>query len=525
MSIETLSPQAESSNLLPEPAPARSTAARFLRNSAANIVRTGLTAVISILLPMYLTHRLPVRVYGAWVLVLQLSAYVGYLNLGVQTAVSKYIAEYEARRDFTGCGKCASSGLRILLIACALGLVLTALLAALVPRLFQELPHELLHDVQVSILLVGASLSIGLASSVFSAIFLGLQRYEVPMLISVGNRALYAAAVCAAVALHRGLILMAFMTAMINLLTSAAEVIAWKKLASNIRVRLFGTDRPMTREMLAYCFTLTIWSACMLFISGLDLTIVGHFAFAQVAFYSIANSPTNLILLIVGALLGPLLPAASALNISSSPTHMGQFLLRSTRYSTVILLATGLPLLVAGLPLLTLWVGRTYALNSILFLQVLLIANIIRNLGAPYSTMVVATSRQKFGTISAVTEAVVNLTCSILLARRYGAIGVAAGTLIGSFAGVALHFAVTMHYTRDAFAVTRLTLFVQGILRPFIMAIPTLLLAARWWNSSLPLTSPQTWVLWSASTCLLTWFISLNAPDRAMLLRMTHIRA
>ncbi len=232
-----------------------------------------------------------------------------------------------------------------------------------------------------------------------------------------------------------------------------------------------------------------------------------------------------MILFFVGALLGPLLPVTSALNTSSSPAHMSQFLLRSTRYSTVVLLAVGLPVLIAGFHLLTLWVGRDYALNSILFLQVLVIANIIRNLGAPYSTMVVAISRQRFGTVSAVTEALVNLTCSILLARHYGAIGVAAGTLIGSFAGLALHFGVTMHYTRDAFTLTRRTLFVQGILRPFIMAVPTLLLATRWWNSSLPLVSAKTWLLWSSSTCLLAWFVSLNAPDRSMVLRLTHFRA
>ncbi len=294
MSIETLSPEAHSPNLVPEAVPPPSSpsiAARFLRNSAANIIRTGLVAVISILLPMYLTHRLPSKVYGAWVLILQLSAYVAYLNLGVQTAVSKYIAEYEARQDLAGCGKCASSGLRILLVAGSLGLVLTALTSAFVPRIFQDLPYELLHDVQISILLVGFSLSVGLASSVFSAVFLGLQRYEIPMLISVGNRLLYALAVCAAVALHRGLVLMALITAFINLLTSAVEVGAWKSLASSIHVRLISTDRSMTRQMLAYCFTLTIWSASMLFISGLDLTIVGHYAFNQVAFYYFSKAP------------------------------------------------------------------------------------------------------------------------------------------------------------------------------------------------------------------------------------------
>jgi hypothetical protein len=58
----------------------------------------------------------------------------------------------------------------------------------------------------------------------------------------------------------------------------------------------------------------------MLCVSGLDVTIVGHFDFGQTAFYSIATLPTNFILSIMGAALGPLLPAASALRRARSRT-------------------------------------------------------------------------------------------------------------------------------------------------------------------------------------------------------------
>jgi O-antigen/teichoic acid export membrane protein len=168
----------------------------------------------------------------------------------------------------------------------------------------------------------------------------------------------------------------------------------------------------------------------MLFIGGIDLTIVGHYDFAQVAFYSIATSPTTFVLMLIGALLGPLLPASSALSTERTAEQMGDILLRATRYSTMILLASGLPVLVGGYWLLRLWVGPNYAVHSVQFLRVLLLANIIRNLCAPYSTMVVATAKQSVATASAVTEAVTNLVASIWLAKHYGAMGVAAGTLI-----------------------------------------------------------------------------------------------
>src|ERR1700723_1612210 len=103
------------------PYPGQRTLAKTVAgNTFANVNRLAVTSLVSIFLPAYLTHHLPVKTYGAWVLILQLSAYVGYLDFGVQTAVSKYIAEHQAKHDAAGCGRCASAGLVIMLGAGAL---------------------------------------------------------------------------------------------------------------------------------------------------------------------------------------------------------------------------------------------------------------------------------------------------------------------------------------------------------------------------------------------------------------------
>ena len=189
----------------------------------------------------------------------------------------------------------------------------------------------------------------------------------------------------------------------------------------------------------------------MLCVSGLDVTIVGHYDYGQTAFYATAVLPTNFMLSIMGAALAPLLPTASALSVHRTPAEMGRLLARITRYSTVLLLFVGLPLLVGGYILLRLWVGPVYALHAVGYLRVLLLANIVRNLCLPYSSMLVATNRQRVAIFGAGAEAIVNLAASLYLVRHIGAIGVAYGTLIGSFVSVGMHFAVSMHYTRPTF--------------------------------------------------------------------------
>lgn len=501
----------------PIPRPAAGAAATFTRNSLISVGRLLATTVVALVLPAYLTHRLPVKTYSAWVLLLQMSAYVGYLDFGVQTAVAKYVAEFEAKADSTGAGMRASAGLALMSLAAVLGVILTLTLAWRVPHLFAQMPPALYPSVRISLVLIGVSLSLGLLGSVPSAIFLGLQRYSVPMVISLLNRALFTIVVVSTVFLHGSLAIMGAGVAAVNVATGMIQISAWRRMASHVRLSFAGLDRAVLKQMLSYCSVMGIWTVGMLCVSGLDVTIVGHFDFGQTAFYSIATLPTNFILSIMGAALGPLLPAASALSASRSAEAMGELLSRLTRYSTVLLLLCGLPMMLGGYWILSLWVGAAYAAHTIAFLRVLLLANIVRNICLPYATMLAATGRQNVAIAGATAEAVVNVTCSILLAQRIGAMGVAYGTLIGSFVSVGMHFAVSMHYTYRAFSVTRARLFLKGVLGPLTVAIPSLVVVLFRWSALLPRLTAGGWLAWGSSTLLLAWAAGITAGERTQL--------
>jgi O-antigen/teichoic acid export membrane protein len=495
-------------------------AATFTRNSMLSVGRVFATAALALLLPSYLTHKLSVLTYAAWVLILQVSAYVGYLEFGIQAGVSKYVAEYDAKGDAAGSSMRASVGLALMLVASVFGVVLTLILAWQVPAIFREMPPALDRDVRLSIIFVGISLSFGLICSVFSSIFLGLQRYALPMILSLVNRVLYTAVVLAAVALHQSLAVMGSLVAAVNVATGLMQFEAWRRWARSVRLHLSGLDPAVMKRMIAYCFSLAIWTAGMLCVSGLDITIVGRYDYAQTAFYSIAVLPTNFMGAIVGAALSPLMPTASALSVHRNPVEMGVILSRAMRYASILLLASGLPLLVGGYWILRVWVGPAYATSTVGYLRILLLANILRNTCVPYASMLMATESQKIAIGGVIAEAVVNVSCSIYLARHVGAIGVAYGTLLGSVVSVATHFTLNMHYTKAKFAISRVRLFLSGLVRPSLIAIPSIVLVPYWWSSSAPSFSPQIWAAWTLVTMLLVVLVGLNAQERVAIGRI-----
>ncbi len=485
----------------------------IFRNIGANLARAAAVTGIAILLPWYLTHRLPVKVYAAWVLIIQLGAYVSYFDLGIQTGISKFVAEHDAKDEAVEAGRYASAGLFLMLLAALLGCALTLGLSWQIPRLFSSMPVELFPEVRIGLILVGFSLSFNLVCSVYSSVFLGLQRYWIPTAITILNRLLFAIAVFIAVATGGSLAIMGAAVAVVNVVTGGLQVLAWKKWAAQVAVSFRLVNRRILTSVTRYCSLQSISTVAMFCITGLDIVIVGHFAYVETAYYSVATLPTSFLLLIISSLLGPLMPASSALSTRYSSLQMGTFLAKLTRYHTIALLLTGLPLVVLAFPILRLWVGPAYASHTATYLRILVFANVVRNLCAPYATMITATGTQKAVIAAAVSEAVTNLGSSVYLAWRFGAIGVAIGTVIGAFVSVFVHFVISMRLTRSVISVSRLRLFVRGLIAPCVICLPSaLLLLYCWPATNLDLFSGAS-ILWAACTVVCAYFC-LNREER-----------
>ena len=140
---------------------------KVLQGSASNLVRMLLSMLVSLVLPPFLVHRMAPAEYSAWVLILQLSGYVYMLDLGLQTAIGKFVAEYDARGDRETSHHLISTSFTILTIAAAIGSAAIAVMVWSVPQLFHQMPAALVPQVRISLLVVGLSTAVTLPFGVF----------------------------------------------------------------------------------------------------------------------------------------------------------------------------------------------------------------------------------------------------------------------------------------------------------------------------------------------------------------------
>ena len=475
----------------------------------------------AVVLPPFLVHRMAPAEYSAWVLILQLSAYINFLDLGLQTAIGKYIAEFNALGDRDASSRILSSAFLILCIAALLGAVVLTMMCWRVPQLFHQMPIDLVREVRIGLLVVGLSVTFALPFGTFLAAFTGLQEYAFPTVLSTISKLSTSAALIVTLLLHGGLIRLTITLAFFNVATAIAQYIGWNRYAQH-RVdfsRAFF-DRVASIKIARYASVLSIWTMAGLFVSGLDTLIVGHYDYQNTGFYAVASTCTNFMLLVTGNLFAPMLPAVSSLQNSHSPGQIGEITIKTTRYCALLLCLIGLPMFFASYPLLTLWVGHTYAGRSVIFLEVLILGNMVRQLGLPYSLVVIATGNQHLATFASVAEAVVNFSLSIWLVQSMGAVGVAIGTLAGAFVSVGVHVLVSMRFTRSAIQIPRRRYLLEGLLVPLLCAVPSVLLFPFWRRSIMLPAAPGLILVWALLTLGVAWFAGLRSKEHEEIWRV-----
>jgi O-antigen/teichoic acid export membrane protein len=493
---------------------------KILQGSASNLARVALSVVVSLVLPPLLVHRMNTDEYGAWVLILQIGGYINLLDLGLQTAIGKFVAEYDALGDKLAAARTLSSTFAILCASASVGAMAIGVIAWQVPRIFHQMPTHLIPGVRAGFLLIGWSMAFSLPFGAFLAAFTGLQRYGFPTALSISSKALSAAGLAGLLLIHSNLVEMALWLAIVNVATALGQLFGWRRFTRrSVGFAFQLVNRASVTRLIRYGAVLSIWSIAALLISGLDMVIVGHYDFKNTGYYGIATTVTNFMVVLIGSIFGPLLPAVSSLQVGRTAEEIGRMIVSSTRYCALLLCLIGLPLVLGAYPLLRLWVGQEYAVHSWLFLQVLILGNAIRQLGYPYSLAVIATGKQHLATLAAIAEAAVNITVSIYLVQRIGAVGVAIGTVVGALVSVAMHLTISIKLTSSAISISRRHFMWDGLLRPLLCSVPSMFFLSEWKDSLAATVGPWRILAWSGSTLCVAWLTALTRGERQTITR------
>ena len=412
----------------------------LIKNAAANLLSGFSGALLAVVLPPLLVRTLSHDTYSAWVLILQVGAYANLLGFGLQTAVGRFVAHARETGDTEKRDGIVSTALLILTGSALVAIFALWVVSHFVPDLFPKLPQSLQASVSRAILLIGGSIAMGLPFSVYTGLFVGLQRNEVPAALQIFGRTLLGVSVVVAAKASGGdLGAMSKAYAAASVVMYGAQWSVARLWAGPMRRNIFLATKTHARELVRYCFSLTVWSLAMLLVSGADLVLVAWLDFPKVGSYGIASNLLMLFYGFQGAIFNVLIPESAKIHAQGDEGRLTGMLVRTTRYNLLLMAALTLAYFPFRPWLLQLYVGSAYGHDVRPILDVLLVAGVVRLSMTPYNMLAIGTGDHKRIVVSPVLEGISNLILSILLGRWLGAIGIAIGTLLGGIIGAAFH--------------------------------------------------------------------------------------
>lgn len=421
----------------------------FLKNAFANVIGGIGTTIFNLLLPALVVRHLGKLEFSIWSLALQVLIYLQLFGFGLQTAMTKFIAHGNEIADLDDQRKSIKAGLVLVSAFSVLAVLAVFLLAIFYPLFFDNIPREMLGEFRICIVILGISASLQLYALVPSGIFVGLQKNIVSVggLLFVRMSSLFGIWL----ALNSGgsLLEVSLVLACCGAMILPVSYLYTKRWAGVLISNMGTLDQGRCKELFSYCASLAVWSVAMLFVNGVDLVIVGHYDFDKVASYSLAITAISILVGVMQAVLSPLVAIGSASYANlDKRERLPKLLTLSSNGCALFLLIVIVCFLFFGKTALALWLDVGYVNDVYALLSIMLFAHAIRNLLMPYSLLLVSIAEHKKAFMPAIIEGLVNVTSSLILAPKFGVVGVVYGTLLGSMAGVVSTLVFVAHKTK-----------------------------------------------------------------------------
>jgi O-antigen/teichoic acid export membrane protein len=408
----------------------RSTRRQMARSIVSNWATFAFSAGVNFFVSPLVVRSLGETQYGAWTLLVAVVGHLGLLDLGVRSAVTRYVAQFHAAERHDRASLLYAAALRIFAIAGVTAMLLSAILAMLIGHVF-NIPRELIGIARVVAVIGGVNVAASLLSGVFGGVLIGLERFDYSNALEISVGTFRAIAVVLALKERHGLIALSLIQLFATILRGAGSVYYTRKFYPNLKLGVQRWDQESGRLIFKYGLTASFLHVTATLMAYGDTLVLGALLpIGMITYFAIAGNLIEYARSVVSGISQTLSPRLSALQAGGQQSDLQGALMTSARLSTLVVVPIVATFIVRGHSFIALWMGNEYADLSGRVLSVLAITLI--PLGG-YQVMAAALfGISKHGRLVPVfvAECICNFVLSIVWVRHYGVIGTAFGTLV-----------------------------------------------------------------------------------------------
>ncbi|HOC17057.1 MAG TPA: oligosaccharide flippase family protein [Vicinamibacterales bacterium] len=410
--------------------PGRSIAVNLATGTATRYVLLAVNIGIGIWMMPFSVGHLGKSDYGLWMLVVSMTAYFQLFDLGYGNGLVRQITDADARGDERAINELVSTFAVVYAAIGAVALLATAALAAWVVPRFPNLSAGQVTTAQWVTVVLGIRIAVGFPMTVFGAVTTSRQYFALSSSIAIAVSLLAALVTYLVLEAGYGLRVLVPATTAVNLLAYVAYARAAWFAYPGLRLAPSLFSPRHLREVTSYSLYLFLITVAAHLGYNLDNVVVGAFmGTSAVAVYAVASRLADYQRQLSNQFNGLLFPVVVGLGAQNDRARLRATMLHGTRLALGLALAVTIGLLAFAPPLVRAWMGPTFE-DSLAPLYALAIASVVLVALGPLGNILLGTGRHRLVAFSSLAEALLNVGLSLLLVRRWGLAGVAAGTAI-----------------------------------------------------------------------------------------------
>lgn len=405
---------------------------RTLNNALFNAISSLLPLALSFFFWPYIVSSLGEASYGVFALVGTVIGYFALLDLGLGSAIVKYVAEYAGQQDHDRVQGVIGTAISVFMAAGAIGVLLILAIARVLATKWMKVPPELVDAAYHSFCAASAGFFFTMQVNLLTSVINGLNRYDISSVTMAVMGAVTTIGAAALLYAGFGLLAVVWLNVIIPLLTSLFYLVLIRRLLPDISLRLMCKTDAFKRILHFGMYSLLGRITDVVSHQGTLLIIGAILGVTAVTYYvipfMILSRMTNL-LVRIGMVI---FPAISELQGQQRQEAIRDLYLTSSRIILSLAVAFTVPMLIFGIRFLHLWMGPDFAEQGGIPLLLITIAVFFSQCTNVPTFVANGLGQPKIGGLAAISSAMLFIALMIPGAIYGGIIGVAMADALSS---------------------------------------------------------------------------------------------
>lgn len=318
--------------------------------------------VAGFILPRMIDEHVGQVSLGIWDFSWSFINYISLANLGIGTAINRYVAIYRASHQIDELSKIVSSAAFIQAFIAIFVLLASGVVVWALPNFFSEQLGGELATAAWVVALLGGALAVEMVANWSRGVITGCHRWDLNSGINAAGRVLTVIAMVAVLILGGGLISLGAVYLVITIFTEVARVFVAHRICPELQLSYRHVSRTHGTEAFQFGGKAVIFSLpALMLVQTANILLVAKLGPAALAVFSRPIALVRHMEGFISRFTMILTPTAGVLHQSSGREEMREFMLTSTRYGVAFTLPFVLILATFGDVILDVWMGREYA--------------------------------------------------------------------------------------------------------------------------------------------------------------------